>query len=249
LTQESPGEVAEATAGPRLPEHPGQARLGPVFEGLLPATVRWVTATPAMASAPLLGDEAEAVRRAVPRRVAEFRSGRAAARAVLATFGVGRATIPVARDRAPVWPGGFVGSITHCDGLCVAAVARQRDVLALGIDAEPAEPLPAGLLQVVASPGERSRLTDPLSGRVLFSAKEAFYKCWSATGRPFLGFRDVELIVGDGRFRACSVDGRDWTGRWAVRGGFVLTASWVDASVLSLPAAPTSASQEDVPIR
>ena len=43
----------------------------------------------------------------------------------------------LARARGPQWPPGFVGSITHCDGYRAAAVARARDALTIGLDAEP----------------------------------------------------------------------------------------------------------------
>ena len=61
-------------------------------------------------------------------------------------------------EREPLWPEGVVGSITHCLGYRAAAVAWQRDVLALGIDAEVHEELPHGVLDQVAVAGERAWL-------------------------------------------------------------------------------------------
>jgi 4'-phosphopantetheinyl transferase EntD len=202
-----------------------------MFQGLLPPAARWVVATPGMATAPLQGAEVGAMAGAVERRMAEFRSGRAAARAALAELGVTPGAIPVGADRAPVWPRGVVGSITHCTGLCVSAVASDRDLASLGIDAEPAEPLPDNVLNIVATRDERSRLADPVAGRVLFCAKEAFYKNWSARGGPFLDFTAVEVVI-DGDVFHVRATGRapfdvaDWPGRWAIRDGFILAASW-----------------------
>jgi len=43
-----------------------------------------------------------------------------------------------------------VGSITHCAGYRACALARAADVVALGIDAEPHEALPEGVLGEIA---------------------------------------------------------------------------------------------------
>jgi 4'-phosphopantetheinyl transferase EntD len=78
-----------------------------------------------------------------------------------------------------------VGSITHCPGFAAAAVARAQDVAALGIDAEPAGPVPPRFLDRIATATEvrdLARLTGQADGlpwgRILFSAKEAVYKAW-----------------------------------------------------------------------
>ena len=95
--------------------------------------------------------------------------------------------------------GGRGGSLTHCRGLCAVAVARRGAVVGIGIDAEPAEPLPVRLLDRVCSPEEKTRLEalpNPAAcgwGIVLFSAKESLYKCYFPLARSFLGFRDAEI--------------------------------------------------------
>ncbi|MBW2215557.1 MAG: hypothetical protein JRF48_14335 [Deltaproteobacteria bacterium] len=57
----------------------------------------------------------------------QFTAGRVCSRIALGRLGVA-ATTPVLRgeDRAPIWPPGFVGTITHTDTWCAAAVARTR---------------------------------------------------------------------------------------------------------------------------
>ena len=63
--------------------------------------------------------------------------------------------------------------------------------------------------------------------RVVFCAKEAFYKCWSALDGAVLEFTDVEVALRRRRsFVATPAGGDPWPGRWAVRDGFVLTAAW-----------------------
>ena len=70
----------------------------------------------------------------------ELENGRTYAKQALTLLGFRDVEIPVAADRSPVWPEGIVGSITHVTGgACghfAAAVARIRDVNAIGIDIE-----------------------------------------------------------------------------------------------------------------
>jgi 4'-phosphopantetheinyl transferase EntD len=176
-----------------------------VIEHLLPAAVRSRVAYGAeLDHAPLYPEETEAVAKAVEKRRAEYAAGRACARAALAQFG--HPPGPILRDSsnrgAPVWPAGFVGSITHTDGYRAAAAARAADILTLGIDAEPHGALPVGVLDViVATAAERTGLDDLTRrhpevrwDRLLFSAKETVYKAWYPFHRRMLGFKDAELL-------------------------------------------------------
>src|SRR5205085_5147682 len=137
-----------------------------------------------------------------------------AARRALAALGLGPVAIPVGPRRAPVWPPGVVGSITHCAGLVAAAVAWSDEMAALGIDAEPAVELEPDVVAAVATPFERSTLDGPLAATVLFCAKEAFYKCWSALDGAVLELHDVEVAFDRGGFRAVVAGGSTWPGRW-----------------------------------
>jgi 4'-phosphopantetheinyl transferase EntD len=79
-----------------------------------------------------------------PERLTEFLHGRKHARQALAQLGVNEPSIPTSADRAPVWPQGFVGSISHVpadvqhkqSGWVIAAVARSEHCCGLGIDLE-----------------------------------------------------------------------------------------------------------------
>jgi hypothetical protein len=89
---------------------------------------------------PLYEEEARCVERAVEKRRHEFRAGRHCARAALRTLGLPAGPIPRRTDRAPGWPVGSVGSITHtgdlASGLAAAVVAPDSVALGLGVDAE-----------------------------------------------------------------------------------------------------------------
>ncbi len=97
----------------------------------------------------LYPEEEACVARAVEGRRREFTTVRHCARAALARLGVGPSAITKGDRGAPRWPEGVVGSMTHCAGYRGAAVARTADLTAIGIDAEPNEPLPAGVLDLI----------------------------------------------------------------------------------------------------
>lgn len=144
-------------------------------------------------------EEAGAMRHAVPKRRAEFAAGRAAARAALAACGLPAAAIPMADDRAPVWPEGIAGSITHTPDMALAVVAPRSRLTGLGVDAEPDLPLPEDLLPDICDTEERAWIAlqdDPLrSARLIFVAKEAAYKCQYPLSRKLLGFDAITIDV------------------------------------------------------
>jgi 4'-phosphopantetheinyl transferase EntD len=183
----------------------------------------------------LFPEEEAVVARAVDKRRREFTTGRACARAALARLGIPPVPILPGARGAPQWPAGVVGSITHCDGYRAAAVAWAHDVTALGLDAEPNEPLPDGVLAVVTIPAERDRLATQFRedagvcwDRLLFCAKEAVYKAWYPLTGRWLGFEqaDVTIDPAAGRFTAqLLTDGPldSFAGRWLARDGLLLT--------------------------
>lgn len=190
---------------------------------------------------PLYPEEEAVISRAVDKRRNEFRTVRACARRALGDVGVARPPlVPDARG-APTWPAGIVGSMTHCAGYRAAAVARADRVASLGIDAEPALPLPDGVLNAVALPAEIEHLQalartgpDTAWDRLLFSAKESVYKTWYPLTMRWLGFEEAMVrLHPEGTFSATLlvagplVGGKSidrFTGRWTADGDIVLTA-------------------------
>ena len=219
----------------------------PVIAEILPPPVAAVEAFEDPPGATLFPEEEAAMARAVPRRRGEFAAGRACARAALAQLGLPAAPILPGPRGAPQWPAGVVGSITHCDGYRAAAVARARDVLTLGLDAEPAGPLPGGVLDAVSLAEERGRLPALTAAaphvawdRLLFCAKEAVYKAWFPLAGRWLGFEEAAITFAPdaGTFTARllvpgpAVGGRPlvgFSGRWLARGGLLLAAIAVPA--------------------
>ncbi|HEX4152639.1 MAG TPA: 4'-phosphopantetheinyl transferase superfamily protein [Steroidobacteraceae bacterium] len=147
----------------------------------------------------LYPEEAVSVARAVPKRVQEFAAGRLCARRALAELGVAGFALRVADDRAPLWPPAVVGSISHAAGLCAAVTAEKRHFASLGLDLERWEELKRELWPRVCRPAELEWLeslpaaAQAVAATLIFSAKEAFYKCQYPLTGERLGFADVSV--------------------------------------------------------
>ncbi|WP_031480813.1 4'-phosphopantetheinyl transferase family protein [Streptomyces bicolor] len=195
----------------------------------------------------LYPEEEAVVARAVGKRRREFAVVRSCARRAMEKLGVPAQPILPGERGAPGWPAGLVGSMTHCDGYHAAALVRATDLASLGIDAEPHQTLPQGVLPAVALPAEAERLRRLADDhpvvhwdRLLFSAKESVYKAWFPLTGKWLDFTeaDIEFFADPGErflggFRARLLVPGPWVGdrrvdlfegRWTVRRGLVATA-------------------------
>jgi 4'-phosphopantetheinyl transferase EntD len=190
----------------------------------------------------LFPEEEAVIAKAVAKRRREFTTVRACARTALAGIGVGPVPIVPGERGAPRWPSGVVGSITHCEGYRACAVARDSDIVTIGLDAEPHDRLPDGVLGAVTSAAERARLAELTAAepglcwdRMLFSAKESVYKAWFPLTSRWLGFEDaaVDFDAASRTFTARLlvpgpvVNGRPLTvfdGGWRVSNGLIVTA-------------------------
>ncbi len=190
----------------------------------------------------LFPEEEAVIAKAVGKRRREFTTTRACARTALARLGLPPVPIVPGLRGAPQWPVGVVGSMTHCAGYRACAVARDRDLLTIGLDAEPHGQLPEGVLGAVSLAEEREQLAALAAAgpgthwdRVLFSAKESVYKAWFPLTQRWLGFADASVSIDPdrGTFTArLLVDGPEladgpltsFTGRWLVDDGLIITA-------------------------
>jgi 4'-phosphopantetheinyl transferase EntD len=233
---------------------PESALPGSALESLFPASVVVRERRNPGDAADLLPSEAVFVEKAVAKRINEFAAGRACARAALDQFGMHDVALHPGSDRQPLWPSGFIGSITHTTGLCAAAVAARRSILAIGLDSEMiGAPTPdiwpsicraeeLNWVQTLPA-GER-----PAAVTLLFSAKEALYKCQYPLAGEWLDFHDVRIAVhGWGRTDGTFAAGAERSLRFAryaalpIAGRYVFHEQFVSAGVWVPAAEPAAA--------
>lgn len=161
----------------------------------LPASVALAGADPTAPATGLMPPEEAATARMTPARRREFAAGRRAARAAMATLGMAPSALPMGDNRAPLWPPDMTGTISHDATTCLALVGRRTEWLGIGLDIEPATPLPADLVATICLPVEA---TDPTTARAVFCAKEAAYKAISPQIRAIPDFHDMTVILHEG---------------------------------------------------
>ncbi len=166
-----------------------------------------IEARPCLVDDQLLPEEWAYINRALPVRRAEFGTARLCARRALAEMGYPPVPLVPRPDRAPVWPTGVVGSIAHTRDYCVVVLERSPPLRSLGVDAEVVGQLDGSMIALIATAAERRWLQSLRGARVddfaslLFSAKEAYYKCQYPISGTVLDFQDVEIEVDQGNQR------------------------------------------------
>jgi len=217
-----------------------------LLEGLLPASVKW-SALRLEEGAPVafcFPEEAAAVEGAIEKRRLEYATGRQLAHALFEEFAsaghaLSSGPLLAGSDRAPLWPAGLAGTITHTRGLCAAAVALASDLPSLGLDVEVTAPLKEKLWPSILTISERALLMGigsrgALLSKVYFSAKESVYKTVSKQAGRVLEFQEVELSVSlvKGTFTARFLDAALAAqlpavgGKWRVQRDFIATSAW-----------------------
>lgn len=171
-----------------------------MIKDILPPFVAACDVVGTLVECTLFPQEEAAVARAVPKRRQEFATGRNCARKALAKLNVGAGAIVPGPNREPMWPSGIVGSITHCEGYCAAAVALSASVRTIGIDAELNEPLPDSVGKLIMRRDEQKMLLELPKGqvcwdRLLFSIKESIYKAWFSVEQHWLDFAEARVSI------------------------------------------------------
>jgi 4'-phosphopantetheinyl transferase EntD len=164
----------------------------------------------------LYPEERDYVANAVAKRQAEFGTARLCAREALSRLGVGPCSLVPNADRSPWWPDGIRGSIAHTDEWCAVGVSDAPSIAAIGLDIESDATLEHELESVICTQAELQWLQTfnrnefGWLGPLIFSAKEAFYKCQFAITQTQLNFTDIELAfdLRDGTFGVVSLGQR-----------------------------------------
>ena len=144
----------------------------------------------------------ESLRSAVLPRQAQFVAGRfAAARALKAAGCSPPIEIGVNSNRSPLWPEGFIGSITHTSDYVSAVVANRARLGALGRDTEQrfddrvAQEIQTTTLvadEIQRQPASGFSLSEYVG--LLFSGKESLFKALSPLVDLSFDFLDAEAI-------------------------------------------------------
>lgn len=109
-------------------------------------------------------------------------------------------------DRSPAWPAGVVGTISHNEFWVGAAVAKETDLLGIGMDFEVMGRAKLELGRHIRSAEDllfHPSLSDEELLTLIFSAKESLYKALYPQVKKFFGFEDAavtEIDLDNGRF-------------------------------------------------
>jgi 4'-phosphopantetheinyl transferase EntD len=166
------------------------------------------------------------------RRKQESAEARWLAGEMLARQGIHNAAIARHEKGFPVWPRGWVGSLSHSSGW-VAAIQGSGAVLrGVGVDIESPTRMKPAMWAHIMTAGERETLAvfdqaeAALHATAVFGAKEALFKTLSPAGVAIPGFLEVEIVwQGAGRFEA-RCPGATVFGVGATFDTMVVAAAW-----------------------
>ena len=140
----------------------------------------------------LLPEEQAAVSRAVEKRQREFAAGRNLAREALKRLGRAGCVIPRV-ERAPVWPEGTVGSISHSAELVAVCVAEARRFAGVGVDIEHIGRVTDDIQARILTPAELADDSIEDARTLRFACKEAIYKAVNPIIGEYFGFQVVRI--------------------------------------------------------
>jgi 4'-phosphopantetheinyl transferase EntD len=192
----------------------------------------------------LTPDELRSVSHCASKRIQDFAAGRACARRALLELGISGFSLLSGAGRVPLWPAGYVGSLTHTMGFSAAVVGLKSDLPSVGIDCEVMAAVNEDVWPSICTPIELERLKRlepaqrPAHAALIFAAKEAFYKFQYPLTRAWVGFEDVviqpgPLLSGSGSFEVFPQKGLPLGAESvrALRGRFLLLEGWVVTGV------------------
>lgn len=146
----------------------------------------------------LTSNERAIIANTVLKRQRDFSTGRYCAKKALEEFGLANVEILRGAGKEPLWPEGFVGSISHAAGLCGAVAGSVDYIKAIGLDIEKIGGVKKEMWDMICTPNEQELLNtvfadeQDLYATLLFSVKESFYKLQYPITQTFLEFTDVE---------------------------------------------------------
>lgn len=143
--------------------------------------------------------------KAVHKRKAEYLISRICAGNLLLDLGSSLFEVGTGTNREPLWPPGYVGSISHTKYLLSVAVARESAIASIGIDFEVLadDAQVKDIVSMCVLPEERDWLgiNGSLQGcsmesgmaTLIFSAKESFFKTLYPKAKMYFDFSDAAV--------------------------------------------------------
>lgn len=145
----------------------------------------------------------EEIRRSVAKRQAEFLAGRFVATKALIRSGFVDSSVPIiaiGKNREPIWPTGYVGSITHNKNTAICAIDEIKKTTLLGIDVETIlnDEMASEIASHIHNEAEKLVLvnngfTSNEATTLIFSAKEAIFKALYPIVQKFFGFESFQV--------------------------------------------------------
>ena len=172
----------------------------PSIQGLFPDCVTTSCCRIADADAILDPAERAGIEHAVARRQQEFIAGRICARQALERLGIATGPLRKQPNGSIAWPDGIMGTLSHSEIWCGAAIVRHSAAAGIGFDIETVARIRENLWRRILTREERAWLDGQpeaaTQARValIFSAKEALYKCIAELLERRIGFMDAVII-------------------------------------------------------
>jgi len=172
----------------------------PSIQTLFPDCVSTSCCRIAEADATLDPAERAAIAHAVAGRRQEYMAGRLCARQALEKLGVTAGSLRKLPDGAIAWPEGIIGALSHDEIWCGAAAARSSETAGIGLDIQAIARIGEKLWRRILTREERGWIAGQSDAEMqqwaalMFSAKEALYKCIAARVQHRMGFMDAVIV-------------------------------------------------------
>ena len=161
----------------------------------------------------LTPNEKQAASRFSDKRLKDFSTGRHCARKALGNLGCENAEILIGDDKQPIWPPGYVGSISHSGKLAGAVVSHASKIKSVGLDIETIGKITPEMWELLYTDKEKELLSSFIGEKLahyttlLFSFKESFYKLQFPLTHTYLNFTDVEIRNCGNKFELAVING------------------------------------------
>jgi 4'-phosphopantetheinyl transferase EntD len=142
----------------------------------------------------------EEIRRAVIKRRSEYLAGRFCCQDVLKKLGANSTSVSTGKGRLPLWPLGYIGSLSHSGNRAIAVIGECDKVNFIGVDIEK---YVTGILfeivnEVISSEESNYLKSLPLNYELglllIFSAKESLFKALYSKVGFYFDFHSASIF-------------------------------------------------------